>query len=425
MLSTLARSCARSSQVKNCAVASVGATRNLNLHEYQSMKIMSDFGVGVPKGSVCFSPEEAVGCLAEVGGDGVVKAQALTGGRGLGHFTSGLQGGVHMVSTPEDATSYATQMIGQTLVTKQTGAAGIQCGKVFFQEKLSLSREMYFSIMMDRASQGPMIIASPAGGTSIEDVAAATPELIFTEAIDITTGPTAAQLEGLAKNLGFEGAAAPKGAAAMQQLYDMFVGCDCTMVEINPLAETTDGEVIACDAKINFDDNAAFRHQEIHAQRDTSQEDAREVAAAEYDLNYIGLDGSIGCLVNGAGLAMATMDIIQLFGGSPANFLDVGGGATPNQVQKAFEILDADPQVKAILVNIFGGIMKCDDIATGIIMAAKNVGLNKPIVIRLEGTNVEKAKKLISEAGMDDILIQADNLDNAAQKAVKIANEAA
>ena len=404
--------------------AALGATRNLNLHEYQSMKIMSEYGVGVPKGQVAFAADEAASALAAVGGDGVIKAQALTGGRGLGHFKSGLQGGVHMVDSEEKATELASQMIGHTLVTKQTGEAGIMCGKVFFQEKLSLAREMYFSIMMDRPTNGPMIVASPAGGTSIEDVAAATPELIFTESIDITVGPTDAQLEGLASNLGFDADKVPAAKQAMQSLYDMFVGTDATLVEINPLAETTSGDVIACDAKINFDDNAEFRQGAIHEQRDRSQEDPREVEASKYDLNYIGLDGQIGCLVNGAGLAMATMDIIQLFGGSPANFLDVGGGANENQVQKAFEILDADANVKAILVNIFGGIMKCDVIAAGIVAAAQNIGLKKPIVIRLEGTNVEKAKQLLTDSGLDDTLIVADDLDAAAQKAVAIAAEA-
>jgi len=283
-----------------------------------------------------------------------------------------------------------------------------------------MRREMYFSILMDRASQGPVMVASPAGGTSIEDVAHATPELIFKENIDITTGPTKEQLTSLATNMGIQGVALPRAIELLGNLYKMFIGVDATLVEINPLAETPEGNVYACDAKINFDDNAFFRQKEIFSKRDKTQEDPREVEASAYDLNYIGLDGNIGCLVNGAGLAMATMDIIQLFGGSPANFLDVGGGATESQVKKAFEILNGDSQVKSILVNIFGGIMRCDVIAAGIIAAAKELGMKKPIVIRLQGTNVEKARQLIENSGFR--MIVANDLDDAAQKAVKIAD---
>jgi len=398
------------------------SVRNLNLHEYQSMQIMDSFNVAIPAGGPAFTPEEAEKVAASMPSDGVViKAQALTGGRGLGHFTSGLQGGVHMCANPAEAKDYAAKMLDQTLITKQTGAAGINVGKVFVVEKLNLVREMYFSILMDRKTSGPVIVASPAGGTAIEDVAAATPELIFKQPVNIMTGPTDAELEGLAKNLGFDNDKIPAAKEIMLNLYTMFRETDATMVEINPLAETAGGDVFACDAKINFDDNAEFRRKDIHAQRDTSQEDPREVAAAEFDLNYIGLDGEIGCLVNGAGLAMATMDIIQLNGGSPANFLDVGGGATANQVQKAFEILDADPKVKCCLVNIFGGIMKCDTIANGIVQAAKNIGLKKPVIIRLEGTNVEIAKKVIDDAGISDVLINAADLDDAAIKACEVA----
>jgi succinyl-CoA synthetase beta subunit len=311
-------------------------------------------------------------------------------------------------------------MIGETLVTKQTGAKGIEVAKVFLMERVYMRREMYFSILMDRASQGPVMVASPAGGTSIEDVAEATPELIFKENIDIMTGPTEEQVKRLAKNLGADPTSIDKLETMIKNLYKMFVGVDATLVEINPLAETPDGEIFACDAKINFDDNAAFRHKEIFAKRDKTQEDPREVEASAYDLNYIGLDGNIGCLVNGAGLAMATMDIISLFGGSPANFLDVGGGATESQVKKAFEILNADDQVKSILVNIFGGIMRCDVIAAGIVAAAKDLGLQKPIIIRLQGTNVEKARELIANSGFK--MIVANDLEDAAQKAVKIAD---
>jgi succinyl-CoA synthetase beta subunit len=389
------------------------------------MQIMDSFKVAIPAGQVAFTAEEAVAAFKKMPGDeAVIKAQALTGGRGLGHFTTGLQGGVHMCKNSDEAKDYASKMLNQTLITKQTGEKGINVGKVFLMEKLNLKREMYFSILMDRVTSGPVIVASPAGGTSIEDVAAATPELIFKESIDIMTGPTDEQLTRLAKNLEFEEAQVPAAKEIMLNLYTMFTKVDATQVEINPLAETADGDVFACDAKINFDDNADYRNKEIHAQRDLSQEDVREVEAAKYDLNYIGLDGEIGCLVNGAGLAMATMDIIQLKGGSPANFLDVGGGANADQIQKAFEILDADDQVKCCLVNIFGGIMKCDVVATGIVQAAKNIGLKKPIVIRLEGTNVELARAVIADSGFSDTLINADDLDDGASKAVEIANSA-
>ncbi|TMW66833.1 hypothetical protein Poli38472_011949 [Pythium oligandrum] len=399
--------------------------RRLNLHEYQSLDIMKGFGVATPQGIPATTPAEAEAAFKTIRGDRkgvdvVIKAQALTGGRGLGHFKNGFKGGVHMCTKPEQAREYAEKMLGQTLVTKQTGAKGIEVAKVFLVERVYMRREMYFSILMDRASQGPVIVASPAGGTSIEDVAEATPELIFKENIDITTGPTDAQVSRLAKNLGADENSQPKLEAMIRNLYNLFIGVDATLVEINPMAETADGEIFACDAKLNFDDNAGFRHKEIFEQRDKTQEDPREVEASQYDLNYIGLDGNIGCLVNGAGLAMATMDIISLFGGKPANFLDVGGGATESQVKKAFEILNNDEQVKSILVNIFGGIMRCDVIAAGVVAAAKDLGLKKPIIIRLQGTNVEKARELIANSGFK--MIVADDLDDAAQKAVKIAD---
>ena len=352
--------------------------------------------------------------------DIVIKAQVLSGGRGLGHFKSGFQGGVHMVTKEGQSSNFAKEMLGQELVTKQA-PNGIVCNKVFLMERMYMRREMYLSILMDRASQGPLLVVSPRGGTSIEDVAASNPEVIFTEPIDITLGLLPEQAYRMATNLGLdEGTKAHENAIVlMNNLYNMFLACDCTQVEVNPLAETPDGQVVVCDAKVNFDDNAAYRQSSIFARRDLTQEDAREVEASKYDLNYIGLDGTIGCMVNGAGLAMATMDIIQLKGGSPANFLDVGGGANEEQVQKAFEILNADPRVKAILVNIFGGIMRCDVIATGIINAAKEIGIRKPIVIRLQGTNVKEAKKLIEECGFRMIL--ADDLEEAATKAVGVA----
>ena len=287
-------------------------------------------------------------------------------------------------------------------------------------ERLYLRRETYFSILYDRQYNGPVMIGSPVGGTSIEDVAASTPELIFTEPIDIVEGIKQEQVDTMAINMGFKGDQAVQAATIMKQLYQMFLDKDATQIEINPFAETANGEVYVCDSKLNFDDNAEFRQEEIFGYRDRSQEDSREVEASQFDLNYIGLDGSIGCLVNGAGLAMATMDIIKIHGGSPANFLDVGGGATAAQVQKAFELLNSDKSVKAILVNIFGGIMRCDVIALGIVNAAKEIGLGKPVIIRLQGTNVEEARALIESSGFRMII--ADDLDDAASKAVRISD---
>jgi succinyl-CoA synthetase beta subunit len=350
----------------------------------------------------------------------VIKAQVLSGGRGLGTFKNGFRGGVHIVHKPSQVEQYAAAMLGQELITKQA-PNGIICNKVLLMERMYMRREMYLSILLDRASQGPLLVGSPRGGTSIEDVAHTNPEVIFTQPIDIVEGITDEQCTRMANNLGFEPGteAYDKAVVLMKNLYSMFIACDCTQVEVNPLAETPEGDVVVCDAKVNFDDNAEYRQSSIFARRDSSQEDSREVEAAEYDLNYIGLEGNIGCMVNGAGLAMSTMDIIQLKGGSPANFLDVGGGANEKQVQKAFEILNSDPHVKAILVNIFGGIMRCDVIATGILNAAKEIGIRKPIVIRLQGTNVKEAKILIESSGFHMIL--ADDLEDAAEKAVGVA----
>lgn len=319
------------------------------------------------------------------------------------------------------ARDYAEAMLGEELVTKQA-PNGIICNKVFLMERMYMRREMYLSILMDRASQGPLMVGSPQGGTSIEDVAKSNPEIIFTEAIDITEGIQDEHCERMATNLGLEPGSEShtKAMTLMKNLYGMFVGCDCTQVEVNPLAETPDGDVVVCDAKVNFDSNAEYRQATIFDKRDFTQEDPREVEAAKYDLNYIGLDGNIGCMVNGAGLAMSTMDIIQLMGGSPANFLDVGGGANEDQVQKAFEILNSDDKVQAILVNIFGGIMRCDVIASGIINAAKEIGIRKPIVIRLQGTNVNEAKTMIEGCGFKMIL--AEDLEDAAKKAVGVAD---
>lgn len=418
MLSRVTSSLLRKTSSLNGALGSV---RNLNVHEHISMEIFNEHGITTPGGIAAFSPSEAKDAYIKMGSPDelVLKAQVLSGGRGLGTFKNGFKGGVHMISSPEQAEEYTSQMLGQELVTKQN-PKGIMCNRVYLMEKMSIEKEFYLSLLMDRGYGGPVMVGSPAGGTSIEDVAESNPELIFKEPIDIKVGMTPEIADRMASNLGLEvgSEAHTKAATLMNNLYGMFLKCDCTQVEINPLAKTTTGDIVVCDAKVNFDDNAEFRNKDIHAKRDTTQEDSREVEASKYDLNYIGLDGNIGCMVNGAGLAMSTMDIIQLKGGSPANFLDVGGGATEEQVTKAFEILDADPKVKAILVNIFGGIMKCDIIASGIIAAANKVGLKKPLVVRLEGTNVDAAKKLIDNSGIKVTL--ADDLDDAAAKAVAL-----
>jgi len=416
---------------RRTAVPTVGAVRNLNVHEYISMELMNAHDIATPHGYVASTPEEAehiyntMFCKpGQTPKDVVIKAQVLSGGRGLGTFKNGFQGGVHMVTKAGQARHFAEAMLGQELVTKQA-PNGIMCNKVFLMERMYMRQEMYLSILMDRASQGPVMVCSPRGGTSIEDVAASNPEVIFTEPIDLVAGIQDDTCVRMANNLGLEPGSIPheKAMTLMKNLYTMFVSTDCTQIEVNPLAETPDGDIVVCDAKVNFDDNAEYRQSSIFARRDITQEDSREVEASKYDLNYIGLDGNIGCMVNGAGLAMSTMDIIQLKGGSPANFLDVGGGANEEQVQKAFEILNTDPRVQAILVNIFGGIMRCDVIATGIINAAKEIGIQKPIVIRLQGTNVNEAKTLIEGCGFHMTL--AEDLEDAAIKAVGVAEIAA
>ncbi|EFJ13492.1 hypothetical protein SELMODRAFT_122224 [Selaginella moellendorffii] len=392
--------------------------RHLNIHEYQGADLMSKYGVNVPKGAVVSSRKEISTVLEKEFPDNeelVVKSQILAGGRGLGTFKNGLKGGVHIVKR-DKVEEIAGKMLGQILVTKQTGPEGKPVNKVFICEKLQLVNEMYFAIALDRASAGPVIIACSKGGTSIEDLAEKYPDMIIKVPINIHKGITDADAEKVVNGLNLKCADKNDSMQQVKHLYDLFCKSDCTLVEINPLAETADGKLVAADAKLNFDDNASFRQQEIFALRDQSQEDAREVAAAAADLNYIGLDGEIGCMVNGAGLAMATMDIIKLHGGSPANFLDVGGNASENQVIEAFKILTSDKKVKAILVNIFGGIMKCNVIASGIVNAAKTVSLKVPLIVRLEGTNVDLGKRILKESKMN--LIAADDLDDAAEKAV-------
>jgi succinyl-CoA synthetase beta subunit len=396
------------------------ASPAMNIHEYQAKELLQKFGVATTRGKVASSPEEAEQIAREIApAEIVVKAQIHAGGRGKGTFANGFKGGVHLCKTPEEAREIAGKMLGQTLVTHQTGAAGRVVNKVLVTEAAQIAREIYFAILRDRAIAAPLIVASTEGGVEIETVAAKSAEKIIRESIDPLAGLQPFQTRKLAKELQFESSQLKAASKLLDGLYRAFIGLDCSMVEVNPLVVTPRGEVLALDAKFNFDDNALFRHPEVAAMRDIAEEDPREVEASRHDLNYIGLDGNIACLVNGAGLAMATMDIIKFYGGNPANFLDVGGGATEEQVTEAFKILIADKKVQSILVNIFGGIMKCDVIAQGIINAANTVHLSVPLVVRLEGTNVEKGKQLLKESGV--ALITADDLADAARKAVEAA----
>uniref|UniRef100_A0A2A4IVF8 Succinate--CoA ligase [ADP-forming] subunit beta, mitochondrial n=1 Tax=Heliothis virescens TaxID=7102 RepID=A0A2A4IVF8_HELVI len=391
--------------------------RNLNVHEYISYTLLRDHGIPVPKFNVATTPEEVVKFAKELNTqDIVLKAQVLAGGRGRGAFKSGLQGGVKMVDSPEIAGKLASKMLKQYLVTKQTGAAGRICNKVMVTERKFPRREFYIAIMMERSFNGPVIIASSQGGVNIEDVAATNPEAITYEPIDIMKGIQDDQITRVMKKIGLE----TKDAHDMvKRMYDLFIKKDALLIEVNPYAEDAlTGKFFCLDAKFRFDDNAEYRQKELFALRDVTQEDPKEIRAAKFDLNYIALDGTIGCMVNGAGLAMATMDIINLHGGDPANFLDVGGGATAAAVSEAFSIILEDPKVSAILVNIFGGIMRCDVIAEGIVTAAKNLNIQIPVIVRLQGTRVEEAKKLIAESGLR--LVPRDNLDEAAQLVVQL-----
>ncbi|KAJ3014737.1 UNVERIFIED_CONTAM: hypothetical protein HDU68_000156 [Siphonaria sp. JEL0065] len=394
-------------------------SRFLSIHEHSSMGLLQSYGIKTPRGSAATTPKQAEEIARNLKTDDlVIKAQVLAGGRGKGHFDSGLKGGVRMVYSPTEVKMFAEKMLGHKLITKQTGAAGRICNAVYVVERLYVRREFYFAIVMDRAAQGPVIIASSQGGMNIEDVAAEHPEAIVTVPVDIRTGLSHNDAAYIADRLGFTGKSVEQAVATFQNLYKIFIEKDATMIEINPMAEIANGDVVCMDAKFGFDDNAEFRQKDVYALRDVTQEDAREVAAAQWNLNYIGLDGTIGCLVNGAGLAMATMDIIKLNGGDPANFLDVGGGANATQVAEAFKIISSDPRVSAILVNIFGGIMRCDVIAQGIIEAVNQLGLSLPLIIRLQGTEVDAAKKLIAESGLR--LFAIDDLDAAASKAVQM-----
>jgi succinyl-CoA synthetase beta subunit len=394
----------------------------MNIHEYQAKELLQKFDVATTRGRVASTLDEAEQIARELGDvEIVVKAQIHAGGRGKGTFKNGFKGGVHVRKTPAEVRGVAAKMLGEVLVTHQTGSAGRKVNRVLVAESADIAREIYFAVLLDRATAAPVIVASIEGGVEIEAVAAKSPEKIIREPIDPLAGLQPFQTRKLAKQLCFESSQLKNASHLFAGLYRTFVAYDCSMVEVNPLVVTTKGDVLALDAKFNFDDNALYRHPEIAALRDIAEEDPREVEASRHGLNYIGLDGNIACLVNGAGLAMATMDIIKFYGGEPANFLDVGGGATEEQVTEAFKILIADKKVKAILVNIFGGIMKCDIIAQGIINAAKTLKLSVPLVVRLEGTNVEAGKKLIADSGL--AVIAADNLADAAQKAVKAAGK--
>ncbi len=391
----------------------------MNIHEYQAKELFKEFGVAIPAGCVAKSANEFDAAVASLGGDViVVKSQIHAGGRGKGVFADGFQGGVKLVKRDE-APSIAAKMLGNTLITKQTGPAGKTVGAILFTEANDIQKEYYLSILMDRASGKVAIVASLAGGMDIEKVAEETPDQILTMLIDPDIGLQSFQVRKLGFFLGFGAKELMKQwTSIIKGLYRLFWEKDCSMVEVNPLILTVSGKIMALDAKVSFDDNALFRHPEIEALRDLHEEDPKETEAGKYGLNYIALDGNIACMVNGAGLAMSTMDIIKFFGGNPANFLDVGGGANEEAITQAFNILLKDKNVKGILVNIFGGIMRCDVIAAGVIAAVKNVGLTLPLVVRLEGTNVEKGRQMLADSGIK--LTTADSLADAAEKIVKI-----
>jgi succinyl-CoA synthetase beta subunit len=389
----------------------------MNIHEYQARELFEKFGVATSKGRVASTPEEAREAAAAIGGGKiVVKAQIHAGGRGKGTFTNGFKGGVHLCDTPEEAQELASKMLGQTLVTIQTGAEGKVVSKVLVAEAVDIERELYFAVLLDRGTSAPVIIASTEGGMDIEHVAETSPEKIMREPVHPLLGLQGYQTRKIAQALGLTGPLLTQASKLFTAVYKLFIARDCSQIEINPLVVTKGGQLAALDAKFNFDDNALYRQPEIVAMRDKSEEDPREVAASEFNLNYIGLDGNIACLVNGAGLAMATMDIIQHAGGSPANFLDVGGGASQEQVASAFRIILSDPKVEGILVNIFGGIMDCNVIATGIVAAAKETSLDIPLVVRLEGNNVEAGKLTLAQSGL--ALTSASDLGDAAEKIV-------
>jgi succinyl-CoA synthetase beta subunit len=380
----------------------------MNIHEFQGKQLFQRYGLVVPQGHECRSVDEAVAAYESLGSElCVVKAQIHAGGRGKA-------GGVKLVRSAEEAREAASEILGKTLVTHQTGPEGQLVRRLWVEEGSAIANEFYLGIVVDRELQLPVMMASSEGGTEIEEVAATAPEKILKAAYSPEAGLDAADARRLAEGIGIPAELVGQAVEYLQTLARLFCELDCSLAEINPLVTTKDGKVLALDAKLNFDDNALFRHEDVQALRDLDEEDAKEIEASKYDLSYIALDGNIGCMVNGAGLAMSTMDVIQLYGGSPANFLDVGGGATTEKVAAAFRILLSDENVKAVLVNIFGGIMKCDVIAQGVIEAVKQIDLTVPLVVRLEGTNVDLGKELLAGSGLP--IISADDLDDAAQK---------
>lgn len=384
----------------------------MNIHEYQGKEILRQYGVAVPRGSVAFSPDEAVKAAKELGSNvTVVKAQIHAGGRGKA-------GGVKIAKNLDEVRSFSKELLGKILVTHQTGPDGKEVKRLYIEEGSDIKKEYYLSLVLDRATSSVVMMGSEEGGMDIEEVAETNPEKIFKEVIDPVTGLNAFQARRMAFNMNIPAKLVNKAVGLMLGIYKAFIDKDASTVEINPLVVTGDDQVVALDAKFNFDANALYRHKDIVELRDFDEEDPKEIEASKYDLSYISLDGNIGCMVNGAGLAMATMDTISYYGGSPANFLDVGGGATAEKVTEAFKIILSDKNVKGIFVNIFGGIMKCDIIASGVITAAKEVGLAVPLVVRLEGTNVELGKKMLNESGLN--IVAADSMADGAQKIVKL-----
>ena len=381
----------------------------MKIHEYQAKQILARYGVRIPRGEVAYSKEEARDIAERLGGTVVVKAQIHAGGRGKG-------GGVKLAKTPEEAEQLAQRMLGMTLVTPQTGPEGRKVQKVLVEEGLDIRRELYLGIVIDRQTGKPVFMASASGGMEIEEVAARNPEAILKEYVYSGIGLQPFQARKLAFGLGLASELISDAAQFMVALYRSFEDTDASLAEINPFLVTGDNKVYALDAKMNFDDNALYRHKDIRELRDLNEEDPLEIEASKFDLNYIKLDGNIACMVNGAGLAMATMDIIKLAGGSPANFLDVGGGASAEQVENAFRILLSDPSVRAVLINIFGGIMRCDVVASGVVQAAKNIGVKVPVVVRLEGTNVEEGQEILRTSGFNFLV--ADGMKDAAEKVV-------
>jgi succinyl-CoA synthetase beta subunit len=384
----------------------------VKIHEFQAKQLLAQFGVPIPRGEIASNPYEAYEAASRLGGKVVVKAQIHAGGRGKG-------GGVKLAATPAEAEGIAKEMIGMTLVTHQTGPEGRIVRRVLIEEGLAIKKEFYLGIVMDRGSQRPVLMVSPAGGMDIEKVAAETPQLIFKEFVNPSVGLQPFEARKLAFRLGLTGELLSSATKTITALYRAFEAVDATLVEVNPFLLTETNQLLAADAKVGFDDNAMYRHKEIAALRDFYEEDPLEIEASRFNINYIRLDGNIGCMVNGAGLAMATMDIIKLSGGSPANFLDVGGGATEAQVRNAFKIILGDDNVKAVLINIFGGIMRCDVVASGVVAAAKSIGIKVPVVVRLEGTNVEKGQEILRNSGLTFAV--AESMKDAAEKVVALA----